>query len=586
MDIFQTTVTAIHEICRITIFIRRVVQEIRTYEENVSQLQAELEHEYLPDNLTRSVNNILTALNKCLAEYRIIALKHGLDLSEAELAVGLEQQIITTTPQSCSSSVAVIPVPPNGRISEGYRDKFRAIITALGQKSRAPEWALFSKIKIQALLAQYSQWTERLRQVMTLMLLVEGRVGSLSVHDIATQNAGSALGLQKPAARQLRAQSDPPADFGPLEGSFEVLDGLIGSSQRKDPHSMQLQYVVGTYIDPFGVSSTTVIMEKHKFDTFDLATTTGEQRAEVREKLVRKLVWTLKEDDESPRRLNKLSEQNATNGKPSSETTAEAEKNSHVGLLPCLGYLPIADDGYPSLIYRLPPGTTGSSICTLHDYILNCPKPALGDRFTMALSLAETVLDIHSSCWVHKGIWSRGILFMPMLGRTLLYLVGWSTARPRSQEMSDQSMGSKENSNVNKGQENRVPRQLEIELYRHPERYGTKTAGFSAKHDIYSVGIVLLEIALWTTMSKQFAGPIAKAKERGALPPVNIVADALSKLSRNVQVAQEMGEEYARLIRRCLETDFEVEKQDETESGLLGQFQCLAVDRLNVGAAM
>ncbi|KAI9369424.1 hypothetical protein BJX61DRAFT_519649 [Aspergillus egyptiacus] len=129
-------------------------------------------------------------------------------------------------------------------------------------------------------------------------------------------------------------------------------------------------------------------------------------------------------------------------------------------------------------------------------------------------------------------------------------------------------------------------RHLEPELYRHPERYETKKAGFTAKHDIYSVGVVLLEIALWTTMSKQFASPISKAKEKQALPPVGMVTGALSKLTRDGRVAQEMGEEYTRIIRRCLETDFEVHKHDEQQSGLLGQFQELVVDRLKVGAAM
>ncbi|BCS27093.1 uncharacterized protein APUU_60141S [Aspergillus puulaauensis] len=129
-------------------------------------------------------------------------------------------------------------------------------------------------------------------------------------------------------------------------------------------------------------------------------------------------------------------------------------------------------------------------------------------------------------------------------------------------------------------------RQFELELYRHPERYGSKTAGFTAKHDLYSVGVVLLEIALWTTTSRQFAGPISKAKAKQALPPVGIVSEAVAKLSQDVRVAQEMGTEYARLIKRCLQTDFQVEQHDEQESGLLGQFQDLVIDRLNTGVAL
>lgn len=588
MDIFQTTVLCIHEICRITIFIRKVVHDIKTYDDNVSQLQAELEHEfifletfkklffdddtnefrqfrYLPDNLARSVNHILAALNKCLAEYRIVALKHGLDLSEADAAVGYGQQTLAiaaspSTPTAAPSQVAV---------SDSYRDRFKTMVTSLRLKAKAPEWALFSKSKIQALLEQYSLWTERLRQVMTLMLLVEGRVGSLSVSEIVTHSAGSALGLQKTAARQLRAQTDPPADFDSLDGTFQSLDPVTSASPQ--------QYVVGTYTDSFGVSSTTVIMEKHIFDIFDLGVTSSSEKELLRKSLVRKLAWTLREGDESSRSSEAiLSPDIATN---SLETpTVLTERQSHVSILPCLGFLPVGNDGYPSIIYSLPTSQTDAPIRTLHDYILNYPRPALGDRFTMALSLAQTIFHIHSSGWVHKDIRSRAIIITPTSGKTLLYLLGWSTARPRTEQMNIWSMGSQENTATH--------RPLEQELYRHPERYETVTAAFTAKHDIYSVGIVLLEIALWTTMSKQFASPIAKAQEKGALPPVDIVTKALSKLSLDHRVAQEMGEGYARLVRRCLETDFEVGEHDEQESGLLGQFQALVVDKLSLGVAM
>ncbi|KAK6811175.1 hypothetical protein RU639_013008 [Aspergillus parasiticus] len=590
MDIFQTSVTTIHEICRVTIFIRKMVQEIRSYEDNISYQQTVLDHEFvfleafrklffdsgskeirqlrlLPHNLTRSVNNILTALNQCLAEYRVIALKHGLDFSEAEMALADEQR----TP------AATAPCPPaspaDKQTSDRYRDRLRAAIATLAQRGKAPEWALFSKAKVEALVAQYSQWTERLRQVMTLILLVEGRVGSLTVNDIAMRGTGAALGLQRTAERQIRAKSDAPNDFDPLDGSIEACGGPIVQSSGDDC-DVHHQYEIGKYTDAFGVSSIAVIIEKHIFDIFDASTSISE-RSKIRLAMVRDLAWMLKEGDV----LDSLD--TAQNGGNTASAGARGMRKSYVNLLQCLGYFHVAEDGYPSLIYKLPAGVTGTSICSLHDYILSSPKPALGDRFKMALTLASTVLNVHSSGWVHKNIWSRGILFIPTEGRPpALYLQGWSVARPRSEDMSTQSMGTSDRS-ITGGYS-----QLEPELYRHPERYGSKVAGFTAKHDLYSVGIVLLEIALWTTMSKQFAGPISKTKVKKALPPVSLVSEAVAKLSRDVRVAQEMGTEYACLIRRCLQTDFEVEEHDEQESGLLGQFQALVIDRLSMGVIL
>ena len=104
MDIFSTTITVVQEIYTITVFVRGVVVEMKGYEENVSEIQARLEHEFifletfkalffdennsfqqyksLPLSLTRGVDNILLSLKKCLAQYGLLAAKHGLNLSE------------------------------------------------------------------------------------------------------------------------------------------------------------------------------------------------------------------------------------------------------------------------------------------------------------------------------------------------------------------------------------------------------------------------------------------------------------------------------------------------------------------------
>ncbi|KAF4540152.1 Het-s domain protein [Lasiodiplodia theobromae] len=38
---------------------------------------------------------------------------------------------------------------------------------------------------------------------------------------------------------------------------------------------------------------------------------------------------------------------------------------------------------------------------------------------------------------------------------------------------------------------------LERNLYRHPDRQGRPKTSFSKLHDIYALGVVLLEIGLW-----------------------------------------------------------------------------------------
>jgi hypothetical protein len=168
-----------HEIYTVSVFIRRVVHDIHDYEATVSSIQARLEHEFLfldtfkqqfldpndgnlrkfkslPDNLARNVCSILTGLNICLVEYRVVALKHGVDLTEAEELLELE----TNATSIISPSTA--PVTNEDR-ARRFRDKVRALAATLRQKSLAPEWALFSKSKMEIMVNEYSQWTKRLR---------------------------------------------------------------------------------------------------------------------------------------------------------------------------------------------------------------------------------------------------------------------------------------------------------------------------------------------------------------------------------------------------------------------------------------
>ncbi|KAL2788959.1 hypothetical protein BJX66DRAFT_339772 [Aspergillus keveii] len=431
MDIFSTTVIVIHEIYTVSVFIRRVVHDIHGYEATVSSIQARLEHEFLfldtfkqqffdpndgnlrkfkslPDNLARNVNSILTGLNKCLVEYRVVALKHGVDLTEA--AELLEPETNATSIISPSTA----PVTNEDR-ARRFRDKVRALAATLRQKSLAPEWALFSMSKVETLVNEYPQWTKRLRQLMFLMLLIDGRVGSLSLHGLAVRDAGSALGLKKVAARQIRAKSNSPVDLGPLDGTLEIRE-LTGQSGNLEDQFAKRQ--VGVYTDAFGAVSVEVLLEKHLFDLFS-ADPNEDEKARIRSSIARDLVWTLRDGDPSaPEYSNGLLDKDLA------------------GLLPCLGYLPADDDGYHSLAYRLPSGIAGKPLLTLHDHILGFPRPPLGDRFALAWRLTATVLDILSSGWVHKNIWSRGVLIMLSNDSCPTpYLVGWTSARPNTDQL-------------------------------------------------------------------------------------------------------------------------------------------------------
>ena len=110
--------------------------------------------------------------------------------------------------------------------------------------------------------------------------------------------------------------------------------------------------------------------------------------------------------------------------------------------------------------------------------------------------------------------------------------------------------------------------------YRHPDRWGLlPVAPFRKVHDIYSLGVVLLEIAFWK--------PVADLV-RTILRNKGAVAEDVHRewllLARHEDVAGSMGEKFAAIIVTCLTgstISFGVnEGQDTREDSLLqGAFQ-------------
>ncbi len=116
--------------------------------------------------------------------------------------------------------------------------------------------------------------------------------------------------------------------------------------------------------------------------------------------------------------------------------------------------------------------------------------PDLDTRFSWALRLAETVLQLHTAGWVHKSISPAHILFLKRQGQTESesrqfagpYLSGFGYAREISP-----SAFSEEQQDMD-----------EANAYRHALSRGSP---FRPQFDVYALGIVLIELGLWSSIS-------------------------------------------------------------------------------------
>ncbi|KAJ5496847.1 hypothetical protein N7463_008834 [Penicillium fimorum] len=208
--------------------------------------------------------------------------------------------------------------------------------------------------------------------------------------------------------------------------------------------------------------------------------------------------------------------------------------------------------------------------CSLRSMLLNRAKAyPLNERVHLAVSLARSVVFLHSSRIVHKNISPENIIILypgvGVLGTSVL--VGFE--RFRFDEQRTNLLGD----NL-----------WEKNLYRHPARQGLHPEWiYSMRHDIYSIGVCLLEIGLWSSfvyyLDEQTVPsaelPItnlstAKNKRKTAVGIKSVLIDlAESHLPRM------MGRIYTDTVINCLtclDSDsllFQDESEFEDEDGIL-----------------
>ena len=176
----------------------------------------------------------------------------------------------------------------------------------------------------------------------------------------------------------------------------------------------------------------------------------------------------------------------------------------------CLGYFKDIEGGRFGIVFRTPEKVPATETPTsLYDLLVKAVDdedaivPSLTTRVDLMRLLAETIERLHAVDWLHKGLRSTNILFFkkPDSGEVNFadpYISGFDYSRPAGRDDLTE----------------RPSDDLFADFYRHPfvQRQGNK-GGFRKSHDIYSLGILLLEIAYWKPLAKilridsQFAKP-------------------------------------------------------------------------------
>jgi hypothetical protein len=198
------------------------------------------------------------------------------------------------------------------------------------------------------------------------------------------------------------------------------------------------------------------------------------------------------------------------------QTEPQRSPGSWTGLPQLLGYFEDMDNSRLGLVYHFPPGfnpisyeplthNTLNTLCSLSDLLARPDfEPTLEAKFRLAYNLANTVFDMHARGITHGNLTNSSISFCKAVGVEPGMGAGEvDIRRPliSSFDLFPESF-----------QEGSTPT---TSLYRHPLDPKTTTQQSplsnpeSKAFDVYSLGMLLLSIGMWTNLENLVSSPTA-----------------------------------------------------------------------------
>ncbi|KAI8314995.1 hypothetical protein K4K59_001983 [Colletotrichum sp. SAR11_240] len=202
---------------------------------------------------------------------------------------------------------------------------------------------------------------------------------------------------------------------------------------------------------------------------------------------------------------------------------------------------------------------------SLRDLFENEKKPRVTDRIRLAHAISSCLLYLHAVNWLHKGLRSHNIVFFRtkagLVDYTKPYLTGFDYSRPaRSDEATD------------------IPGDdAEYNLYRHPQVQLMNPAErerFRKTFDIYSLGVLFVELAHWKPVDKVLGFDIYRKPSLAMRVREGLLVD-----DEMVEIGASLGEVFEHATRKCIVggdqlglADGEVETDDAVAAKLSMKF--------------
>ncbi|RGP72385.1 het-s domain-containing [Fusarium longipes] len=205
------------------------------------------------------------------------------------------------------------------------------------------------------------------------------------------------------------------------------------------------------------------------------------------------------------------------------------------GTLKCRGIVRLPKKESLVFVFRLPEGYDKVQSC--RQLLLSGYMPhSLTMRLKIARQLVTAVYYIHLYEFVHKSITPETILLLGQSEQTnndlVVCLVGFQLLRHVETPTNTSKANQKDS------------------VYQHPSRASGAGTTFVMQHDIYSLGVCLLEIGLWQSIVHYDSGNPEISSNLQDLNP-EAIKEQLVFLSRS-ELRVTMGDIYSKVVETCL----------------------------------
>ncbi|OJD38827.1 het-s domain protein [Diplodia corticola] len=224
---------------------------------------------------------------------------------------------------------------------------------------------------------------------------------------------------------------------------------------------------------------------------------------------------------------------------------------SKTNLLPCQGVVEIAGtnttDSSFQFVFSIP--KHASEIRTLRSVLLsndnNTTSSSLSERVRLAKALANSIIFLHQARFVHKNIRPETVVVC----RTDELDAAASSAHALGTPFLTgfEALRDEDGTTSLKGDDRR-----ERNIYRHPLRQGMQAQDkYNVRYDVYSLGVCLLELGLWTASFVRYGDENAASVRADLAAAKWALKKQLVDMARR-ELPGRMGAIYADVVVACL----------------------------------